>query len=148
MPRDTDIGFPTQGGLVFSSVQTIASPITLTGDIQYLYEKTLDRPFFFAGCFLSWDSGAWITSESVTVTVDLKVDGVNWENFWTQTYTSANAPLTTVIPNIVDADARRNPQGFWVDGSGIRVGIQQTIVGAGYHVISHAAIQGIPEGGS
>ena len=148
MARDIDIGFPTVGGLVFQEIQTIASPLTLTAAIQYVYQKTLDRPFYFAGCFLSWDSGTWTNSESITITVDLKVDGTNWENFWTETLTAANAPLTTTIPNIVDANSRRNPQGFWVDGSGIRIGIQQTVEGDGFHVLSHVALQGIPEGGS
>jgi hypothetical protein len=147
MGRDIDLGLTppngTTGALNFITVRTLASPVTLAAAMKYIYQVTgLTRPLYFAGTFLSWDSGAWATAESVTVTIDLMVDGVNWENFWTQTYIAANAPLTTVIPNIVDADLRRNPQGFWITGPGMRVGIQQTVVGAGYHVVSHSTVEG------
>lgn len=140
MAREVDIGSPTLHG--YKKVQTLPSPITLTAAIQYIYEKTLDRPFYFGGTHLSWDSGTWANSESVTITVDLKIDGTNWENLWTQTYTAAVAPLTVSVPNVIDANLRRNPQGFWNDGSGLRVGIQQTVEGDGFHVVSHSTIEG------
>jgi hypothetical protein len=149
---DTGNDFITYDGLnwvayekderVVKKVTTIASPITLSAAAQYVYQKvSVGTPFYYGGTFLSWNTGAWAGGESVTVTLDLKIDGVNWENFWTETYTAANAPLSLAIPNIVDANLRKHPQGFWNDGSGIRVGLIQTVTGAGFHVVSHFTLE-------
>ena len=145
--RDTNIGVPPAetetNNPGFSTARTLTSPVTLTGALKYVYQQVLSRPFYYGGTHLSWNSGAWATAESVTANIDIMVDGVNWENMWTVTRAAASAPLSVYIPYIVDASLVRNPFGFWVDGTGIRVGIVQTVVGAGYHVISHSTIEGL-----
>jgi len=134
--------------LDFARIQTIASPVTLTGAAQYIYQRNGSaHPFYFAAGFLSWDSGAWATAEDVTITVDMTVDGTNWENYWTVTLVAAPIPLTYSVPNITDADLQRHPQGFWVGSNcGIRVGLVQPTVGAGYHVVSHNFVDGVRGG--
>lgn len=130
--------------LDFSRVLTLPSPVTLTAAVQYIYQATPGRPFYFAGGFLSWNSGTWAAGETVTITVDLMIDGVNWENYWTVALIAAPIPLTYSVPSIIDAVLHRHPQGFWNDGSGVRVGIMQDAIHAGWHIVSHSFIDGRP----
>ena len=139
-----DIIDALQAELDFARIQTLASPVTLDGTLQTVYSNTQGRPFFFAGYMFSWDSGAWAGGESVTINVDAKADGSNWENLWTKTLAAAASPLTVAVPSGDDEDASLNiPIGFW-SFCDIRVTIQQTVEGAGYHVVSHCGGDGVP----
>jgi len=133
-----------RAGLDFARVQTIASPTTLSAAVQAIYSNTNGRPFFFGGGTISWDSGAWAGGESVTVNVDTKTDGSNWENLWTITLVAAAAPLTLGVPSDANSALLNVPQGFWNDGSGVRVTAQQTVEGADFGVISHSFVDGVP----
>ena len=134
------INIDLQAMLDFARVQTIASPVTLTGSAQYVYSRDAsDRPFYFGGGFFSWDSGAWAGGEDVTITVQVKVDGSNWETMWSLNLTAAASPLSVAVPSGYSEDSTLNiPVGFWVgQNNGVRVGIVQDTEGAGYHVVSH-----------
>ena len=136
-----------QDMLDFGRVQTIASPVTLTGNYQYVYLRTAgNRPFFFAGGFFSQDSGAWAGGESVEISVDVMVDGTNWEDMWTApALVAAAAPLSKAVPSIAPSTTLNIPVGFWVGSqNGVRVGIKQSVVGAGYGVWSHNFVDGVP----
>jgi len=134
-----------QAELDFARVETIASPVTLTGSIQYIYSNAPGRPFYFAGGFISWDSGAWASAEAVDVNVQVKTDGTNWVDCWNMTQlTAAASPLEVAIPHEAATALLNIPKGFWNDGSGVRVGIVQGTVGAGYHVVSHKFVDGVP----
>jgi len=146
-PTLAGINAEQRAGLDFARVQTIASPTTLTGSAQYIYSRSGSaRPFYFAGGFLSWDSGAWAGGEDVDITVDLTVDGTNWENMWTKNLAAAASPLTVAVPSGDDEDNSLNiPQGFWVGSNcGLRVGIVQSVEGAGYGIVSHNFVDGVP----
>ena len=134
--------------LDFATVRTIASPVTLTGAIQYIYSRSGSaRPFFFAGGFLSWDSGAWATAEIVDINIQITGDGTNWVNCWNAVQLAAAAvPLDFAVPHEAMGTLLGGiPRGFWVgSGIGLRVGIVQGTVGAGYHVVSHNFVDGVP----
>lgn len=136
-----------QAMLDFARIQTIASPVTLTGAAQYIYSRAgSSRPFFFAGGWFSQDSGAWATGEDVTVTVQLTVDGTNWETAWSLNLVAAASPLSIAVPSGYSEDPTLNiPIGFWVGSNcGVRVGIIQNVEGAGYGVWSHNFVDGVP----
>tara|TARA_Y100000310_G_scaffold16579_1_gene16528 strand:- start:14943 stop:15446 length:504 start_codon:yes stop_codon:yes gene_type:complete len=131
----------------FARVQTIASPTTLTGSIQYIYSQTSSFPFYFAGGILSWDSGGWAGGETVDVNIQTKTDGTNWVNIWNMTQLAAAAgQLEVAIPHHAMTALLNIPVGFWNDGSGVRVGIIQNAEGGGYHVVSHRFIDGVRGG--
>lgn len=143
-----DIMATLQAFLDFGRVQTLASPVTLDGTVQAIYSRDASaRPFFFAGGFLSWDSGAWAGGESVTINVDVKADGSNWENMWTLTLAAAASPLSVAVPAHANSALLNIPMGFWVgENNGVRVTLEQTAEGAGYHVVSHNFVDGKPGG--
>jgi hypothetical protein len=135
--------------LDFARIQTIASPVTLTGSAQYVYSRSGSaRPFFFGGGTMSWNAGAWAGGEDVTITVQLTTDGSNWETMWSLNLTAAASPLTVAIPSGYSEDSTLNiPMGFWVGSNcGVRVGIVQDVEGAGYHAVSHNFVDGVPGG--
>lgn len=119
-----------------AEVRTIASPVTLTGAVQYIYLNAPARPFFFAGGFISRASGAWATGETVIVTVDAKIDGTNYQNVWTATYLAEPSPILVPVPEA--------PWEFWNNGGGVRVGIVQSVVGAAFHTWNHSFIDAVP----
>lgn len=141
-----DIIAALQNALDFARIQTIASPVTLSAAMQYIYSRTAsDRPFFFAGGFLSWDSGTWASGETIAISVEMTVDGTNWEEMWSEQLVAASDPLTRPIPHLIDANGMKMPMGFWVGANcGIRVGIQQDAEHDGFHVISHNFVDGVP----
>ena len=135
--------------LDFARVQTIASPVTLTVAVQYVYLRTAGvHPFYFGGGFFSQDSGAWATAESVEISIDVMVDGANWEDMWTApALVAAAAPLSKAIPSISPSATLNIPIGFWVgSGNGVRVGIAQSVEGAGFGVWSHNFVDGVRGG--
>ena len=136
-----------QAMLDFANVATIASPVTLTAAIQYIYSRTASaRPFYFGGGFLSWDSGAWAGGETVDVNIQTSADGTNWANLWTMTQLVAAPAMPEVaIPHHSMTALLNLPVGFWVPANcGLRVGIIQNAEGAGFHVVSHKFIDGVP----
>jgi len=135
--------------LDFARVQTIASPVTLTNAIQYIYQRTAGaHPFYFAGGFFSWDSGAWAGGETVDINVQTSADGTNWVNMWTAVQlAAAPAMLEVAIPHEAMTNLLNIPKGFWVGSqNGVRVGIIQNAVGAGWHVVSHNFVDGVRGG--
>ena len=135
--------------LDFARVQTIASPVTLSAAIQYVYQRAAGaHPFYFAGGFFSWNAGAWVGGETVDINVQTSADGVNWVNLWTAVQLAA-APLMleVAIPHEAMTALLNLPKGFYVGSqNGVRVGIIQNAVGAGWHVVSHNFVDGIRGG--
>jgi len=135
--------------LDFARVQTIASPVTLSGAIQYIYSRVAGaHPFYFAGGIISWDSGAWAGGETVDINVQTSSDGTNWANMWTAVQLAA-APtmLEVAIPHEAMTSLLNIPKSLWVGPNcGVRVGIIQNAVGAGWHVVSHNFVDGVRGG--
>ncbi len=137
-----------QALLDFANVATIASPTTLTASIQYVYSRAASaRPFYFGGGIISWDSGAWAGGETVDINIQTSSDGTNWGNMWNAVQLAA-APTNPEYPiphDSVITGKLQIPKGFWVPANcGVRVGIIQNAEGAGFHVVSHKFIDGVP----
>lgn len=136
-----------QAGLDFATVQTIASPVTLTGSIQYVYSQAgKDRPWYFAGGFFSQDSGAWTSGVTVDINVQLTVDGTNWANCWNAVQlAAASTSLELAVPHEANTALLGGiPRGFWVGaGVGVRVGIVQDAEHDGWQVWSHNFVDGV-----
>ena len=134
--------------LDFARVQTIASPVTLTAAIQYVYSRAgSSRPFYFCGGFFSQDSGAWATGEQVDINVQVSTDGTNWVNCWNAVQlAAAAAPLDFAVPHEAMGTLLGGiPRGFWVGpNNGVRVGIVQGVEGAAFGVWSHNFVDGVP----
>jgi hypothetical protein len=137
------LGLDHDASLDIAQVRTIASPVTLTSALQYIFSSTPGTPFYFAGGFISRATGAWATSESVTVIVEVKFDGTNWRTVWTATFTAEPAQVAAAVPADADTALLNIPKGFYNNGDGVRVGIQQTVVGAGYHTWAHSFIDAV-----
>lgn len=137
-----------QALLDFARVQTIASPITLSASIQYVYSRDAgDRPFYFCGGWFSKDSGAWVGGENVDINIQTKTDGSNWVDTFNIAQLGADpSPLEFAIPHeATGALLGGIPRGFWVmPGNGVRVGIVQDVIGGGWHVWSHSFGDGVP----
>jgi len=138
------INIDQQTLLDYAEVRTLASPVTLTAVVQYIYSDSPGRPFHFTGGFINRATGAWATAESVTITVQVMIDAVNWVTIWTITFAAEPAPVTVAIPSHANSALLNLPYGFWNNGGGVRVGIVQTVVGAGYHTWNHSFIDGVP----
>jgi hypothetical protein len=131
--------------LDYAEVRTLASPVTLTAAVQYIYQSTPGRLFYFAGGFVRKASGAWAGGEGpVTITVDVMIDGVNWINLWTIAFAADPSPVAVAIPAHGNNALLNLPYGFWNNGGGVRVGIVQAAVGAGWHTWNHSFIDGVP----
>lgn len=127
-----------------AEVRSIDSPVTLTNVVQYIYTNSPGRPFYFAGGFVNRASGAWATGESVTVNVEVQIDGATWIEIWTITFAAEPSPVLAAIPSHANSALLNLPYGFWNKGDGVRVGIVQTVVGAGYHTWDHSFIDAVP----
>ncbi len=137
-----------QAQLDFARVETIASPVTASAAIQYVYSRTAgSRPFFFAGGWFSQDSGAWAGGEQVDINLQTMTDGSNWVNAWNAVQlAAASTALELAVPHDANTLLLGGiPKGFWVmPGNGVRVGIVQGVTGAGFGVWSHSFGDGVP----
>jgi hypothetical protein len=137
--------------LDLAEVRTIASPVTLTAAVQYIYQNTPGTPFLFTGGFMNIVTGAWATLESVTITVDVMIDGVNWRNAWTGIFSlalgypgDAAHPIALAVPSpVITLLQQGMPQSFDNNGNGVRVGIVQTVEGAAYHTWAHSFLDAV-----
>lgn len=133
--------------LDLAEVRTIASPVTLTANYQYIYSEAPGVPFFFAGGFLTQVSGAWAGGESVDIDVEVKIDGTNWVQAWLRTLAAAASPLAVAVPadstSLVATTLLNIPKGFYNAGGGVRVGIRQTVEGAGFGVWNHSFLDAV-----
>lgn len=127
-----------------AEVRTLASPVTLTAVVQYVYTNSPGRPFYFAGGFMRRATGAWAGGESVTINVEVMIDGANWVQIWTITFAAEPSPTQVAVPAHANSALLNIPFGFWNKGDGVRVGIVQTAVGAGYHTWHHSFIDAVP----
>ena len=137
------IGVDLDAMLDIAQVRTIASPVTLTGSLQYIFTNAPGTPFYFAGGFVSPATGAWATGESVTISLEVKFDGTNWRTVWTKVFTAAPPQVAVAVPADAATALLNYPHGFHNNGDGVRVGIQQTVVGAGYHTWAHSFIDAV-----
>ena len=124
--------------LDLAQVRTLASPVTLTAALQYVYQSTPGTPFYFCGGFMKRVTGAWAGGETVTINVDIMIDGVNWNNIWTITFAAEPAPVLAAIPAHANSALLNLPYGFYNNGNGVRVGVIQNAVGAGFHTWAHS----------
>lgn len=126
--------------LLAKEVRTIPSLVTLKNLVQYVYQNSPGYPFYFSGGFMNRATGAWAGGESVTITVDVKIDGTNWINVWTKTIVAEPNPVGLAVPADANSALLNIPKGFYNNGGGVRVGIVQTVMGAGYHTWNHSFI--------
>ena len=129
--------------LDLAEVRTIASPVTLTAIVQYIYTNSPGSPFYFAGGFVNRATGAWAGGESVTVNVEAQIDGATWIEIWTITFAAEPAPVLAAIPAHANSALLNIPFGFYNRGDGVRVGIVQTVEGAAFHTWDHSFIDGV-----
>ena len=133
--------------LDIAEVRTIASPVTLTANYQYIHTQSPGVPFYFAGGFVSQATGAWAGGESVTIVVEVMIDGTNWDDIWSLVITAALAPTTLAVPShgtgLVATTLLNLPFGFYNNGGGVRVGIKQTVEGAGFGTWVHSFINAV-----
>ena len=137
------LGVDHDSVLDIAQVRTLTSPVTLTSALQYIYSNAPGTPFYFSGGFISPATGAWATGESVTVVVEVKFDGTNWRTVWSATFTAAPTMVAAAVPADAATALLNIPKGFYNNGNGVRVGIQQTVEGAGYHTWAHSFIDAV-----
>ena len=137
------LGLDLDTNLELAQVRSIASPVTLTGSLQYIFTNAPGTPFYFAGGFVSPATGAWATGESVTIVIEVKFDGTNWRTVWTATFTAAPTRVAVAVPADGSTALLNIPKGFYNNGDGVRVGIVQSVVGAGYHTWAHSFIDAV-----
>ena len=138
-----NLGLDHDAVLDIAQVRSIASPVTLTAALQYIYSNAPGTPFYFAGGWISPATGAWATGEAVTVVVEVKFDGTNWRTVWTESFTAAPAQVAVAVPADAATALLNIPKGFYNNGDGVRVGIKQTTEGAGYHTWAHSFIDAV-----
>ena len=124
--------------LDLAEVRTIASPVTLTGVVQYIYTDSPGTPFKFTGGFVNRKTGGWGGGESVTVNVEVQIDGATWIEIWTITFAAEPSPVLAAIPSHANSALLNIPFGFTNRGDGVRVGIVQTVEGAAFHTWEHS----------
>ena len=137
------IGLDLDTNLDLAQVRSISSPVTLTASLQYIFTNAPGTPFYFAGGFVSPATGAWAGGESVTISLEVKFDGTNWRTVWTKVITAAPPQVAVAVPADAATALLNIPKGFHNNGDGVRVGIQQTAVGAGYHTWAHSFIDAV-----
>jgi len=102
-----------------------------------LIEITNGTPFEFGGIVFDFTgSGAWATGETIIITLEEQIDDTNYRVIQTRTFMAdPGVPVSFPVNAITDVV----PQRMYVS-SAVKVTVQQSVLGGGYHTILFHAI--------
>lgn len=102
-----------------------------------LIEITNDRPFEFGGIGFDFtSSGAWATGETIVITVEEEIDGTNYREIDVEVLMAdPGRPLFMPRNAVTDLVPARK-----YIATAIKVTVQQSVLGGGYHTIAFYAI--------
>lgn len=120
--------------------------ITLSATPTAIYTQEPDEAYYVPGCLIRKSSGTWAASENVTFTIEVQIDGTNWDAIWTCTFNNASQPANAgvAIPHEANSALLVGiPRGFWVlGGCGCRIMASQDVVGGGWHEWDYQVLDG------